>query len=89
MFSDDPKCELEISEKRLIFGTTLGSGRFGRILKAEAIGLLPFVLPKTTSIYLNRSCSALQRLPKVQQNKELDDNTRCHRTTVVVKVLKG
>lgn len=77
---------LEFNEDNLIFGKTLGFGRFGSVVKAEAIGSLPVNTPKT-SMELKR-CSKPHCSSEVKLKRRTDDMD-LNKTTVAVKILKG
>ena len=78
----------EFREDRLILGKTIGSGAFGQVVKAEAIGILAFnPRDKTSDAFKRRS--KIRRSVKYSKMEQDPQNWKFAKTTVAVKMLKG
>ena len=78
----------EFPVKRLIIQGVIGSGTFGQVMKAEAVGVLSFSARDKTSDAFKRRSRLRRRLSssRIYQDSAGNDYTR---TTVAVKMLKG
>ncbi|XP_028517530.1 vascular endothelial growth factor receptor 3 isoform X2 [Exaiptasia diaphana] len=78
----------EFPVKRLILQGVIGSGAFGQVMKAEAVGILSFSAGDKKSIALKRRLKLRRRLMfnHIFQDSAGND---CTRTTVAVKMLKA
>ena len=78
----------EFREDRLILGKALGSGAFGQVVKAEAIGILAFnPRDKTSDAFKRRS--KIRRSVKFNKMEQDPQHWKFSKTTVAVKMLKG
>jgi len=82
----DPDWEFPV--KRLILQGVIGSGTFGQVMKAEAIGILSFSARDKTSNAFKRRSRLRRRLSssRIYQDTAGNDYTK---TSVAVKTLKG
>ena len=71
----------------MILGEVLGSGAFGQVVKAEAIGILGFS-PRDKSGEAFKRRSKLRRSMRAKANDEAN-SWKFAKTTVAVKTLKG
>ena len=78
----------EFREDRLLLGDILGSGAFGQVVKAEAMGILSFSARDKTDLAFKRR-TKLRRSVKTKQLQQRTDSWKFAKTTVAVKMLKG
>ena len=78
----------EFREDRLLLGKVLGSGAFGQVVQAEAMGILAFSARDKTDLAFKRR-SKIRRSIKARQVEQKSDNWKFAKTTVAVKMLKG
>ena len=81
--------DFEFPEDKLILGEELGSGAFGKVIKAEAIGIDDFSPRDKSPVKGGPRLSLLRRY--VNRSKTYHDSrvSPSKRTTVAVKTLKG
>ena len=78
----------EFREDRLVLSTVIGSGAFGQVVKAEAMGILAFsARDKTDQAFKRRS--KLRRSVKAREVEKKPESWKFAKTTVAVKMLKG
>ena len=78
----------EFREDRLLMSTVIGSGTFGQVVKAEAMGILAFsARDKTDQAFKRRK--KLRRSIKSRQIEQKPESWKFAKTTVAVKMLKG
>ena len=73
----------EFPEDRLSLGETLGSGLFGQVIKAEAMGITEFNPRNKRREKVQRRSNSFRRYGSSRRYVELP------KTTVAVKTLKG
>lgn len=78
----------EFPEERLILGEMLGSGAFGQVIKAEAIGITDFN-PRDKSVEKVRRRSKMIRRSSSSRMYQDSKGLPYIKTTVAVKTLKG
>ena len=78
----------EFREDRILLGTVIGSGAFGQVVKAEALGILYFNAREKTGEAFKRR-SKIRRSIKARQIEQNPEDWKFAKTTVAVKMLKG
>ena len=78
----------EFREDRVRLGGVIGSGAFGQVVKAEAIGILALNAREKTGEAYKRRCK-IRRSIKARKMEHNPEHWRFAVTTVAVKMLKG
>jgi hypothetical protein len=78
----------EFPEQRLVLQGVIGSGAFGQVMKAEAVGILSFIPRDKTSDAFKRRSRLRRRLSSSRMYQDFDGK-QYNRATVAVKTLKG
>ena len=78
----------EFPEERLVLGNVLGSGAFGQVIKAEAIGIVDFN-PRDKSVEKSKRRSKMLRRSSSSRMYQDSKGNSYTKTIVAIKTLKG